>query len=82
VPHFGENAYDNGQIVEYLANLWAMALKSQPLSDRYSLTVQWLKREMTTLQGYFYAAQDVDSVTTPDGRRTLSKKVRFMRVEF
>ncbi len=66
VPHFEKMLYDNGQIVEYLANLWAMGVEEPAFERSISLTVQWLKREMTTPQGYFYAAQDADSFTTPD----------------
>jgi uncharacterized protein YyaL (SSP411 family) len=66
VPHFEKMLYDNGQIVEYLANLWAMGVEEPAFERSISLTVQWLKREMTAPQGYFYAAQDADSFTTPD----------------
>lgn len=63
VPHFEKMLYDNGQIVEYLANLWSFGVK-EPLFERsIDLTVQWLKREMTASEGYFYAAQDADSFT-------------------
>ncbi len=66
VPHFEKMLYDNGQIVEYLANLWAMGIEEPAFERSISLTVQWLKREMTAPQGYFYAAQDADSFTTSD----------------
>ncbi|MCY7320981.1 MAG: thioredoxin domain-containing protein [Phormidesmis sp. CAN_BIN36] len=66
VPHFEKMLYDNGQIVEYLANLWAMGIKEPAFERSISLTVQWLKREMTAPQGYFYAAQDADSFATSD----------------
>ncbi len=66
VPHFEKMLYDNGQIVEYLANLWAVGIEEPAFERSISLTVQWLKREMTAPQGYFYAAQDADSFTTPD----------------
>jgi uncharacterized protein len=65
VPHFEKMLYDNGQIVEYLANLWAMGVQEPAFERAIALTVQWLKREMTAEQGYFYAAQDADSFTTP-----------------
>ena len=66
VPHFEKMLYDNGQIVEYLANLWATGVEEPAFERSISLTVQWLKREMTAPQGYFYAAQDADSFATSD----------------
>ena len=66
VPHFEKMLYDNGQIVEYLANLWATGVEEPAFERSIALTVQWLKREMTAPQGYFYAAQDADSFATSD----------------
>ena len=66
VPHFEKMLYDNGQIVEYLANLWSAGMHEPAFERAIAGTVQWLKREMTAPQGYFYAAQDADSFTTPD----------------
>ena len=61
VPHFEKMLYDNGQIVEYLANLWS-ADKPDPIFQRaIAGTVQWLQREMTAPAGYFYASQDADN---------------------
>ncbi len=61
VPHFEKMLYDNGQIVEYLANL-SSAGNAEPAFERaIANTVAWLKREMTAPAGYFYAAQDADS---------------------
>lgn len=69
VPHFEKMLYDNGQIVEYLANLWANLWSQgvqEPAFERaIAKTVEWLKREMTAPAGYFYAAQDADSFVTP-----------------
>lgn len=65
VPHFEKMLYDNGQIVEYLANLWAMGVREPAFERAIALTVAWLKREMTAPEGYFYAAQDADSFTHP-----------------
>lgn len=64
VPHFEKMLYDNGQIVEYLANLWSARMQEPAFERAIALTVQWLKREMTSPTGYFYAAQDADSFTT------------------
>ncbi len=61
VPHFEKMLYDNGQILEYLANLWSMNARVPDIDRAIAATVQWLKREMTAPAGYFYAAQDADS---------------------
>ena len=66
VPHFEKMLYDNGQIVEYLANLWSKGVQQPVIKRAIALTVQWLKREMTHADGYFYAAQDADNFTTPE----------------
>ncbi|MDJ0774189.1 MAG: thioredoxin domain-containing protein [Mastigocoleus sp. MO_167.B18] len=63
VPHFEKMLYDNGQIVEYLANLWSAGIKEPAFKRAIDLTVKWLRREMTAPEGYFYAAQDADSFT-------------------
>ncbi|PMB39294.1 thioredoxin domain-containing protein [Fischerella thermalis CCMEE 5330] len=65
VPHFEKMLYDNGQIVEYLANLWSASIEEPAFKRAIAGTVQWLKREMTAPEGYFYAAQDADSFTSP-----------------
>jgi len=66
VPHFEKMLYDNGQIIEYLANLWSLGVQEVVFSRAIALTVQWLAREMTAPSGYFYAAQDADSFANPD----------------
>jgi uncharacterized protein YyaL (SSP411 family) len=81
VPHFEKMLYDNGQILEYLANLWSSQATETVSVQQHHLieatpnrqanylvttveaTVNWLKREMTAPQGYFYAAQDADNFT-------------------
>ncbi|MEA5570359.1 thioredoxin domain-containing protein [Calothrix sp. UHCC 0171] len=65
VPHFEKMLYDNGQIVEYLANLWSAGIQEPAFARGISLTVDWLQREMTAPEGYFYASQDADSFLTP-----------------
>lgn len=67
VPHFEKMLYDNGQIVEYLANLWSAGIEEFAFRRAIAGTVAWLKREMTAPEGYFYAAQDADSFTSPGG---------------
>lgn len=64
VPHFEKMLYDNGQIVEYLANLWSAGVQEPAFETAVAGTVEWLKREMTAPTGYFYAAQDADSFNT------------------
>ncbi|MEB3211883.1 MAG: thioredoxin domain-containing protein, partial [Leptolyngbyaceae bacterium] len=66
VPHFEKMLYDNGQIVEYLANLWSVGIEEPAFERAIAKTVEWLTREMTAPEGYFYAAQDADSFITPD----------------
>ncbi|ASC70937.1 uncharacterized protein XM38_018850 [Halomicronema hongdechloris C2206] len=65
VPHFEKMLYDNGQIMEYLANLSSLEGEMPVLQRAVAGTVGWLRREMTDLAGYFYAAQDADSFLTP-----------------
>jgi uncharacterized protein len=65
VPHFEKMLYDNGQIVEYLANLWSDGVQEPAFRRSVAGTVEWLRREMTAPEGYFYAAQDADSFTSP-----------------
>jgi uncharacterized protein len=65
VPHFEKMLYDNGQILEYLANLWSAGVKEPAFERAIATTVKWLSREMTAPEGYFYAAQDADSFATP-----------------
>ncbi|HEY9761044.1 MAG TPA: thioredoxin domain-containing protein [Trichocoleus sp.] len=66
VPHFEKMLYDNGQIVEYLANLWSLGIEEAAFQQAVEGTAQWLSREMTAPEGYFYAAQDADSFLYPD----------------
>ncbi|TAF11290.1 MAG: thioredoxin domain-containing protein [Nostocales cyanobacterium] len=63
VPHFEKMLYDNGQIVEYLADLWSVGIQEPAFERAVAGTVKWLQREMTAPTGYFYAAQDADSFT-------------------
>ncbi|MEM7064011.1 MAG: thioredoxin domain-containing protein [Cyanobacteria bacterium P01_B01_bin.77] len=64
VPHFEKMLYDNGLIMEYLAELWSQGHQEPAFERAIAGTVEWLKREMWV--GYFYAAQDADSFTTPN----------------
>jgi len=66
VPHFEKMLYDNGQILEYLANLWSSGIQKYGFKRAISGTVTWLTREMTQADGYFYAAQDADNFTSAE----------------
>ncbi len=61
VPHFEKMLYDNGQIVEFLANLWSTGHQEPAFQRAIAGTVAWLAREMTAPEGFFYAAQDADN---------------------
>ncbi|TVQ12086.1 MAG: thioredoxin domain-containing protein [Leptolyngbya sp. DLM2.Bin27] len=64
VPHFEKMLYDNGLIVEYLADLWASGQREPAFERAIALTHTWLRRELTGPGGYFYAAQDADNFVT------------------
>jgi uncharacterized protein YyaL (SSP411 family) len=66
VPHFEKMLYDNGLIVEFLADGWAAGIQAPALERAIAGTVHWLTREMLAPTGYFYAAQDADSFVTPE----------------
>ncbi|MCC0178562.1 thioredoxin domain-containing protein [Waterburya agarophytonicola K14] len=66
VPHFEKMLYDNGQILEYLADLWSSGVRQPAIKRAIAGTVSWLQREMTHDRGYFYAAQDADNFTSPE----------------
>ncbi|WP_267383415.1 thioredoxin domain-containing protein [Cyanobacterium sp. uoEpiScrs1] len=70
VPHFEKMLYDNGQIIEYLANLWSQGRTEPAFKRTITHTVKWLQREMVAPQGYFYASQDADSFTYPQEKKT------------
>jgi uncharacterized protein YyaL (SSP411 family) len=66
VPHFEKMLYDNGLIMEFLANLWSFGFREPEFKIACDGTLKWLKREMTATNGYFYAAQDADSFETKE----------------
>jgi len=45
VPHFEKMLYDNGQIIEYLSNLWSSDVKIPAFKRAIQGTFQWLKRK-------------------------------------
>ncbi len=64
VPHFEKMLYDNGLIVEFLAECWQAGEKTPAIERAADRTVGWLKREMRSPAGFFYAAQDADNFTS------------------
>ncbi len=68
VPHFEKMLYDNGQIVEFLAEVWQSGERSPAIARAVEQTVVWLQREMRSAAGYFYAAQDADNFTSAEAR--------------
>lgn len=66
VPHFEKMLYDNGLIVEFLSDCWQFGERSPAIARAVDKTVNWLKREMRSPSGFFYAAQDADNFTSAD----------------
>ncbi len=71
VPHFEKMLYDNGLIVEFLAQVWQRRDRAETISGvaifrAVDQTVTWLKREMLAPEGFFYAAQDADNFTSAE----------------
>lgn len=60
VPHFEKMLYDNAQLLELLALVWART-GNELFRTRAQETVGWLAREMTTPEGAFAASLDADS---------------------
>lgn len=60
IPHFEKMLYDNALLLELYA--YAFLITGKEHYKRIcEETVAWLKREMTSKEGLFYAAQDADS---------------------
>ena len=60
VPHFEKMLYDQGQLLEALARLFAET--GDPLLEsRIRSTIDYLRRDMKDDSGLFYAAEDADS---------------------
>jgi uncharacterized protein YyaL (SSP411 family) len=60
VPHFEKMLYDNAQLLELLSLAWQHS--NNPLfAQRARETVAWLKREMMSGEGAFFASLDADS---------------------
>ena len=60
VPHFEKMLYDNAQLLPLYLSMYQIT--QEPLYARVAReTLAYIKREMTHLQGGFYATQDADS---------------------
>jgi uncharacterized protein YyaL (SSP411 family) len=60
IPHFEKMLYDNGPLLGLYADAWART--SDPAWQRVAEgIVAWLRREMTSPEGAFYASLDADS---------------------
>jgi uncharacterized protein YyaL (SSP411 family) len=60
VPHFEKMLYDNAQLLHLYAEI--QQISPQPLWTKVATeTVEYLRREMTSPEGGFYATQDADS---------------------
>jgi uncharacterized protein YyaL (SSP411 family) len=60
VPHFEKMLYDNGQLISLYANAWKVSKKPLYRNTVYE-TVAFVKRELLSPEGTFYAALDADS---------------------
>ncbi len=60
VPHFEKMLYDNGQLVSVYSKAWKVIRKPLYKEVVYN-TVEFIKRELTSPDGTFYAALDADS---------------------
>ncbi len=66
LPHFEKMLYDNALMLGNLANAVGICSELEPsLAELFSRTAQtlvdWLMREMTSEEGFFYSALDADS---------------------
>ena len=59
-PHFEKMLYDNGQLVSLYSEAYTYT-KNQLYKETVYETINWLKREMTSIEGGFYSALDADS---------------------
>jgi uncharacterized protein len=60
IPHFEKMLYDNGPLLGLYADAWART--GNPLFATVAEgIVGWLRREMTSPEGLYFAAQDADS---------------------
>jgi uncharacterized protein YyaL (SSP411 family) len=60
VPHFEKMLYDNALFVRVGVHLW-QATQDERIRAIVEHTIDWLRREMTSPEGGFYASLDADS---------------------
>jgi uncharacterized protein YyaL (SSP411 family) len=60
VPHFEKMLYDNAQLVRIYLDGWRLT-KEPRFRQVVEETLEYLRRELTHLDGAFFAAQDADS---------------------
>jgi uncharacterized protein len=60
VPHFEKMLYDNALFVRFGAHLW-QATHDEEVRRVVEDTIEWVRREMTSPEGGFYASLDADS---------------------
>ncbi|HEY6220545.1 MAG TPA: hypothetical protein VIV65_10870, partial [Gemmatimonadaceae bacterium] len=60
VPHFEKMLYDNALFVRLGVHLW-QATQEDEIRRVVEDTIEWLRREMTSPEGGFYASLDADS---------------------
>ncbi len=60
VPHFEKMLYDNALFVRFGAHLW-QATHDEEVRHVVDDTIEWVRREMTSPDGGFYASLDADS---------------------
>src|SRR3954467_15405796 len=60
VAHFEKMLYDNALFVRLGVHLW-QATQDEEIREVVEDTIEWLRREMTSPEGGFYASLDADS---------------------
>ena len=60
VPHFEKMLYDNALLIRLGAHLW-QATGDEEVRRVTTETVEWLRREMTSVEGGWYSSLDADS---------------------
>jgi uncharacterized protein YyaL (SSP411 family) len=62
IPHFEKMLYDNAQLIELYSDAYAV-FKNEKFKKVVEESLQFIQRELTAQQGYFFAALDADSLT-------------------
>ena len=61
IPHFEKMLYDQGLLLRFLAELLRRGGDARDLEWPMRETIEFLRREMTSPEGGFYASQDADA---------------------